>query len=185
MRDPHENLGIPGWFARENREVLARLIATYGVQSVVEIGSFMGLSAVWFAQRVNEVHCVDTWYEPATEPSHNNLVGTFRRWNIPNDFFHMFRNNVMRSGVWHKINPIRGTSNGVFAHVPLVDLVYVDGDHGYEGCKRDIDMYLAKARKVICGDDYVAREGFGVIEAVSELLPNHEHHGAFWWAVIG
>lgn len=181
--EPLDPIGIAGWFARENRETLDQLIIEHGVSSVVEIGSFMGLSAVWFAQRVDRVTCVDSWYEPATHESENNLVGTMQRWEIPRDFFCMFRDNIMRSGHWHKVLPIRGNSNDVVGQVPNADLVYLDGDHSYEGCKRDIETYLPKARKVICGDDFSARSGFGVIDAVRELLPSHQTCGPFWWVV--
>lgn len=182
--------GIPGWFAEENRVKLHELIREHGIKSVVEVGSFLGLSAVWFAQRVHQVHCVDTWCELATYESENNLVGTLRRWDLPRDFFHIFRDNVMRSGVWHKICPIKGHSRFVINEVPYADLVYLDGDHSYEGCKRDIDMYQDKARVILCGDDYCERveidgtgktPAFGVIEAVNELLPDAQHVGPFWW----
>lgn len=175
---------IAGWFGEENRRELARLIVEHNVKSVVEIGSFLGLSAVWFAQRVDSVTCVDLWFEPANHETENNLVGTLRRWDLPNDFFPLFRDNVMRSGLWHKIRPVRGNSHFVYGEVPFVDLAYIDGDHSYEGCKRDIEIYREKARVVLCGDDYVEREGFGVIEAVNELLPGHKSAGCFWWAEL-
>jgi len=173
---------IAGWFAEENRRVLTWLIREHQISSVVEIGSFLGLSAVWFAQRVDSVACVDQWFEPATHETNNNLVGTLRRWDLPKDFFPIFRDNVMRSGVWHKILPIRAHSHYAAGQVPFVDLAYIDGDHSYEGCKRDIEIYREKARKVVCGDDYVEREGFGVIQAVKEAFPKHQHAGVFWWA---
>lgn len=173
---------VAGWFAPENRAALDSLIREHDIRSVVEVGSFLGLSAIWFAQRVAQVTCVDSWYEPATYESNNNLVGTLRRWDLPRDFFGIFRDNVMRSGHWHQITPIRGHSHYVAEEVPYADLVYLDGSHSYEDCKRDIEIYRDKARRVLCGDDYVEREGFGVIEAVRELLPDHNHSGAFWWA---
>lgn len=178
-----DDLGIAGWFADENRANLERLIKVHKVQSVIEIGSFLGLSAVWFARRVNEVTCVDRWFEPAIEANDNNLVSTLARWELPNDFFPLFRDNVMRSGVWHKIRPVRGGSTEMHEQAHPVDLVYIDGDHSYEGCKRDLELYGPKARKIICGDDYVVRDGFGVIEAVTEMLPHHQSCGPFWWAV--
>ncbi len=49
---------IPGWFAMENRSELQRLIEKHGVKTVIEVGSFLGLSAVWFAQRVEHVFCL-------------------------------------------------------------------------------------------------------------------------------
>jgi hypothetical protein len=182
---------IPGWFADENREELSAIISHRNIRTVIEVGSFLGLSAVWFAQQVEHVYCIDTWCELATFESENNLVGTLRRWDLPRDFFPIFRDNVMRSGVWHKITPVKGHSHYVHAEVPVCDLVYLDGDHSYEGCKRDIEIYQDKARVVLCGDDYAQRiesdgkggqkAAFGVIEAVSELLPDAQHVGPFWY----
>ena len=56
------------------------------------------------------------------------------------------------------------------------DLVYIDGDHSYEGCLRDIKDWYPKVKsgKFLVGDDYrvlTNRQGvkFGVIEAVNEF----------------
>ncbi len=178
------SVGISGWFAPENRIELDRLIEEHGIETVTEVGSFMGLSAVWFAQRVRQVNCIDTWFEPSNVESQNNLLLTMRRWDIPRDFFFMFRDNVLRSGLWNKILPLRGTSADMAEQAPVSDLVYIDGDHSYEGCKRDIELYLPKAQRIICGDDYTDRDGFGVIDAVTEALPQHKSNGVFWWAVL-
>ena len=185
-----QSIPIPGWFARENRLNLAKLIIKCNIKSVVEVGSFLGLSAVWFAQRVEQVHCVDTWFEGATYESENNLVGTLRRWDLPRDFFPLFRDNVMRSGVWHKITPIKGDSHYVHGEVPVADLVYLDARHDYRSVCRDIEIYQDKARVCLCGDDYSVRyesdgvtPAFGVIEAVNRLLPDAQHVGPFWYWV--
>jgi hypothetical protein len=178
---------IAGWFAPENRAKLEELIVRHNIKTVVEVGSFLGLSAVWFARRVEHVYCVDTWFELATFESENNLVGTLRRWDLPRDFFPLFRDNVMRSGVWHKITPIKGHSHYAHGEVPVCDLVYLDGDHSFEGCKRDIEIYRDKARVVLCGDDYTprtevdGRPAFGVINAVDQMLPGAKHVGPFWY----
>jgi hypothetical protein len=180
---------IPGWFAQANRLTLTRLICEHEIKSVVEVGSFLGLSAVWFAQfeSIQQVHCVDTWLELATYESENNLVGTLRRWDMPRDFFPLFRDNVMRSGVWHKITPIKGHSQDVHGEVPVCDLVYLDGSHKYADVVRDVEIYRDKARVILCGDDYSERKEadgspcFGVIEAVRDMFPNHQHVGPFWW----
>jgi len=35
-----------------------------------------------------------------------------------------------------------------------VDMVFIDGEHIYEGVKKDIKLWLPKAKKLICGHDY-------------------------------
>jgi hypothetical protein len=55
------------------------------------------------------------------------------------------------------------------------DLIYIDADHSYEGCLRDIKDWYPKVKKgkFLVGDDYRIYEGrrkgieFGVIEAVN------------------
>lgn len=57
------------------------------------------------------------------------------------------------------------------------DLIYIDADHSYEGCLKDIQDWYPKVKKgkFLLGDDYRVYEGrragvnFGVIEAVNEF----------------
>lgn len=174
---------VTGWFPVENREELERLIHEHNVRTVVEVGTFLGLSAIWFAARVERVVCVDRWYEPANAPNGNNLVSTLEAAKLPKDFFDVFRNNVLRAGVQDKIFPIRGDSNAVHELVEEADLVYIDADHSFEGCSSDIRLYAPKARKVVCGDDYLVWDSFRVIEAVKSIYPEHKSRGRFWWVV--
>jgi len=176
---------IGGWFPQENRTELERLISQHDIHSVLEIGSFLGLSAAWFASRpgVERVTCVDLWRETATEDSHNNLCATLRRFGIPRDFYRIFVSNMQEFGVWNRIYTVRGNSRDVHGRVGDHDLVYIDGDHSYAGCLSDLNLYGPKARKVLCGDDFLAQDTFGVIEAVrGYVAPEHLHtNGPFWW----
>jgi hypothetical protein len=178
------DINIPGWFPQANRDALESLIREHRIKSVIEIGSLFGLSAVWFAQRVERVTCVDRWFSEDNYESVNNWEGMRRRWELPRDIFPIFRDFVMHSGVWDKICPVRGNAPYVAGEVEDADLVYIDGDHSYRGCKRDIEAYLPKARKIICGDDYQhvdSVESFGVIQAVNEAFPHPNVAGRFWW----
>lgn len=57
------------------------------------------------------------------------------------------------------------------------DLIYIDADHSYEGCLRDIEDWYSKVKKggFLLGDDYRIYKGrlpnikFEVIEAVNEF----------------
>ena len=55
------------------------------------------------------------------------------------------------------------------------DFVYLDGDHSYEGVKKDLDSWYPKLKKfgVMCGDDY-GNMHLPVIEAVSEFVYEHK-----------
>lgn len=72
-----------------------------------------------------------------------------------------------------------------------LDFVYIDGDHSYEGCRRDI---LAWARKVkvggiLAGHDYYNGPLFEVRKAVAETCggPCGITHEACpsWWFMVG
>lgn len=57
------------------------------------------------------------------------------------------------------------------------DFVFIDGDHSYEGVKRDIRLWKPKVKKggYLIGHDYYHHSGMDdVRRAVTELLPNHE-----------
>jgi len=59
-----------------------------------------------------------------------------------------------------------------------IDCVYIDGDHSYEGVKRDIDAFFPKVRRggLIFGDDYVLGQWWrdGVCRAFHERLAEGE-----------
>ena len=177
---------IPGWFAAENRDTLSSLIAKHSVTSVIEIGSFLGKSAVWFGlhPEITEIFCVDRWFEFAETANSNNLVSTLTRWGLPRDFFHLFRDNILAAGLFDKVIPIRGDSRDVHPLVTQCDLVYIDGSHDYAGCRSDVQLYGPKARKVICGDDFDDVEGWGVRRAVLDVVGPVKSKGRFWWVEV-
>lgn len=53
-----------------------------------------------------------------------------------------------------------------------LDFAFIDADHSYEGCKRDIDAWASKVKAggLLCGHDYYAPEfpNWGVARAVNE-----------------
>jgi hypothetical protein len=59
-----------------------------------------------------------------------------------------------------------------------VTLAFIDGDHSYEGCKRDIAAWWGKIKPggLLAGHDY-SHEYPGVMQAVTEAFPEYVHHG--------
>lgn len=65
-----------------------------------------------------------------------------------------------------------------------LDFCYIDGDHSYEGVRKDIELFYPKVRKggVLCGHDFNI---FGVAKAVCEFFDVVEVDGfpVDWWVV--
>lgn len=79
----------------------------------------------------------------------------------------------------------------VVDHVPNnLDFIYIDGDHSYEGCKSDIELYWSKVRKggIFGGHDFNSHY-HGVAKAVLEFIEREGlelHGGQFdWWVIKG
>lgn len=94
--------------------------------------------------------------------------------------------------IQHTVHHMRSDNFTVPEHI---DLVYIDGNHEYEGCKSDLSMY--GHADIVCGDDYKPlgqsgpwRPQLGVVQAVTEyvessgrdfwLCPNN----SFFWTAI-
>lgn len=54
------------------------------------------------------------------------------------------------------------------------DIVFIDGDHSYNGCKRDIEAWLPKVKSGgwICGHDYDHPDQGDVKHVVDEIFKN-------------
>jgi hypothetical protein len=61
------------------------------------------------------------------------------------------------------------------------DLIYIDGDHSYEGVKADLKISRAKVKNggLICGHDYVSPRFEGVVRAVDEFCDEYSFQIAY------
>lgn len=164
------------------RVKLLELIRRLEVHSVIEIGTFQGCMAGWFALQpeIESVTCIDPFHATGTWAEELSVRG------VPNPFYDLFQSNMEALGVWNKIFPIRFLSQDVHCSIMPADLVSIDGDHTHKGCARDILLYGSKARKVFCGDDFHADENGrpyfpGVRRAVAENVPGYQSLGGLWW----
>ena len=60
------------------------------------------------------------------------------------------------------------------------DMIFIDAEHTYESVKKDLDVWLPKARKLICGHDYFDRFP-GVVKAVNEKFGTVEFTDVIWY----
>lgn len=136
------NLRIPG---------LLSLIQTCTPRSVLEIGSYQGVSTELFLLNAETVYAVDPWPE-----------------------IEVFRNFLIRVGSYPNLTVARGLSPAAVPYDREFDLVYIDGDHSYDAVRQDI----VAARKVlkdgggwVGGHDYAGRDTPDVQRAVRDEFP--------------
>lgn len=125
---------------------------------IIEIGSYLGASSLFLAAAAKEkngkVFCIDTWLNDAMSEERRDTYGEFRR-------------NTSSFSPW--IETLRGTSEDAAREFRgHVDMVFIDGDHSYDGCRSDVLSWISKIRDggIIILHDY--RCASGVRKVVSE-----------------
>ena len=84
-----------------------------------------------------------------------------------------FYSSTIKEKYRDRLIPIQGNSSLVVDQIPSVDLVFIDGDHSYNGCSADIRAYKHKVNKngLLSGHDI---DFPGVNKAVNELVVKYE-----------
>ncbi len=146
-------------------------------QAIVEIGVFQGRTALllaWGAQQGNGAHVygVDPWDAPGNTYGPPFTDEGSKNWA---------RYNVRATGYTNHVTLIQGFSADVAEgweerlgelHRPKVGLLFVDGDHSYEGARGDVMNWVPHLAPgaVIAIDDYGHPDWPGVAEAVDKLV---------------
>ncbi|MBE3085743.1 MAG: class I SAM-dependent methyltransferase, partial [Bacteroidetes bacterium] len=158
-------------------------IMVQGKKKVLEIGSWHGKSTRALAEYVDGVvYAVDTWYGSDNEPQNH---GSAYLLHGDHAFMEFYRNNydLIEKG---KIIPIRMHSTNAcntFKQLGMkFDMIFIDGDHTYEGCKTDIlnTEGLLEEGGFRCGHDYNS-PWEGVKRAVDELVKNVRVQHTIWY----
>jgi predicted O-methyltransferase YrrM len=130
---------LPGYLAPEEGLFLYWLAGKVPPGCVaLEVGSFKGKSSSYLAAGLTapsaRLACVDVWENRAMP------------YDPPEDVLPEFERNV--APYRDRIDVHRGLSADVAARWPvLLDLLFIDGDHSYEGCLADIDAWLPHVRR--------------------------------------
>ena len=167
---------IPGWFNySETYDVIVDRIEPNG--KIIEIGSFLGRSthylatSLFNANKIDvQVYCIDT-FEGSSE--HANI-------KLPNDFYHMFRDNLRFYIGRDMVMPIQGRSDNPDILNKFedeeIDFIMVDGAHEYEAVKSDIVNWWPKLKPngVMFGDDFslksvevAVKDGLGSMNVIN------------------
>jgi predicted O-methyltransferase YrrM len=151
-------------------------------EKILEIGSYVGASATCFgaAKAKNEkgtIYCIDTWQNDAMTEGKK-------------DTQELFTENTKAFAQW--ITPIRGFSTEVAGQVKKytdkLDVLFIDGDHSYEGVKADWETYkgFLNPGSIVIFHDIGWAEGVQRVikEDVTHLVSSSDSLPNLWWATI-
>ena len=154
--------------------------------AIVEVGSYVGLSALIMAGDGHRVYCVDHWLGPEDV---NDRLGEvshrLRKLHGDDILLATFLENT-KLLLFKSIFPCRGPSQFWAKHWPFqVDMVFLDADHRYREFKADVEAWLPHVRTggIMCGHDLSAFEG--VVKSVNEIFGDNydsDAAGSIWWA---
>jgi len=156
-----DKIGGPFGF-REGRFLFKIAKSLNNNSVIVEIGAFKGKSTAYIAEGIGskqiQFFSIDTWYSDAMSQDRE-------------DVYHIFLENIKTYK--DKVQPLRGYSYEIRKNWPqqkVIDFLWIDGDHSYEGVKKDIEDWgpLVKKNSFICFHDY--RDAPGVKKAVDEIV---------------
>ena len=156
-----------------------------------EIGVWMANTSINFAKKnPAELHLVDSWsiepYKESTEHGsyegylqrYSNICGGNTEEQFQAKYDQVYNGVVKRFKDMDNVHIHRMPSDEWFEkqESDSLDWVYVDGDHSYEGCLRDLEnsLRVVKSGGLILGDDYkwpFQKHGKeGVTAAVDEFV---------------
>jgi hypothetical protein len=182
------------------RQVFDRLIETIRPRLIVEVGSWMGHSAMHMSRSAARFEpdvltiCVDTWLGSSEHYFSDEHIGDMALRNGRPSFYEKFLANVVFEGLQGAVLPLSISSRAGFEILQRLnlkaDLIYIDAGHGYDDVKGDLRDYrkLLAESGAIFGDDYFYPP---VKRAVDDYAKNHGLNVAAYgerghkWVLVG
>lgn len=161
-------------------DAFATILNRYQPASIIEVGSWLGGSAIHMAHLSNaEILCVDTWLGAAEFWLDFDDSSRYQALECLNGYpqvYTQFLSNVIWAGCSKQITPLPLTSLAaaqVLAKKAITaDLVYIDAGHSFDEVTADLKAWWALATKAVFGDDYTT---WGTVrDAVNAFAEAHE-----------
>lgn len=157
------------WFKtiKKDHEVLLNLIEQHQCRTVLEIGTWLGDTALlmYLYPLVQRVKCIDICKEMNIEfkhPAHELMP--------KEEYGKMFKNTFIQLQFADTLKYPRGCEQH--------DLVFIDGNHNYQHVKNDTELAISMHPKVICWHDYGGGND-DVVKFINELIVNKSQLMAF------
>lgn len=176
--------------ADESKAMLNILIRTKRVRTIVEVGSWVGASAIYMARQLpkdGKLYAIDTWLGC---PQH--AYREYAKGMLPT-LYEQFLSNVIHEKLEHTILPMRMTSlEGAQALKGEVnpDLVFIDALHEEGPVYDDLCAWypFVQENGILCGDDWNWKDANGhlSVRAAVERFAHEQglqagSNGTFWW----
>ena len=187
--EPYRSINIlpedlHGWLTDINKKYLKQIIHKLNPTLIVELGTWLGKSALFMAEVSNE-HCkifaIDDW----TASTDSSIQHDHQACQKLKNLYQQFLSNVIHHGFTAKIIPIRKKTVEAALSLKInPDLIYVDASHEEENVYQDIMHWYPKLKigGVMCGDDWDAPSiKKGVFRAAKELNVSALGDASFWW----
>jgi len=162
--------GIEGWMTFKELSWLYDMAKQ--VDTIVEVGSWKGRSTHALCSGNNgKVIAIDHFKGSKGEESQHREAETNR----------VYKEYLKNVGHFSHLKTMKMTSEKAAKKLKgkKFDMIFIDGEHTYEGVKKDIKLWKNKARKILCGHDYSPKWP-AVVQAVKESLGEVEVHDTIW-----
>lgn len=149
--------------------IIAGLCLIHGFRNGAELGVSQGRFTMFLCAAMHDMKmfCADMWTEQPNNPS-EQYIG----WKHDENYekFKAIAENYFPGRI--SINRMDSVEAATLVEDESLDFVFIDADHSYEGCKRDIEAWSPKVRKggMISGHDYHQVKWPGVVQAVNEAF---------------
>lgn len=145
-------------------------------ESIIEVGSWLGQSAIYMANLMYEpnILCVDVWL-----PTHNMTWGAHEPFDVTSNFDSVYKQfciNITDKGMNDYISPLPMTSASAASVLSemgvTADIIYIDAGHTKRDVYSDLEDWWPLANGALIGDDY-SFDWPGVVDAADQFAADH------------
>lgn len=176
-----------GWLLDGEGEYLHELALKAPAGWVVEVGAYCGKSTIWLGDAAEQMsrHLASVDHHlgsPEMQPGRENYNPHLSDAGLAHDTLTHWRRNVRVAGLEHTVVGIVAPSKVAAASWGApIGLLFIDADHGYEGCRGDFDAWarhLAPDGLIAFHDTTIAAVERVVLEALRYGFRSFDEFGS-------